>query len=545
MRAYLYLFIKSKKNYFFEKFKFLNGTKLSKWYLSIFFIKNIFINIMLYMLLIKFPFFRPLLVLIPLIISFSKILALDVKRWGHFYRNDWLQSYPDDGHRFFKILFANLFIDFFIEDNLLLFILVQLQFINIYLLIIVYFIIISCYIIVTSFHLVLMQSNVWLKKIYSFINYVLSSISTAFVFYVVISTVVSLITFISTKQNIVFNFIQILQHRTIIIQQFLHSRGILILASLFIVLLLNILFIYSCLIKNYFQNGKQGINAKFSDLLTMKWYSSLFSLIYPESKEHMTKELALIVELYSFNFREYFNTFFVDRSIFMLTGIFIFINSFNLANAQYIIALLIVLFYYIDISSGVNVKLISNMSFISDYYTIQIYNTMNKNIQELVKRKIEFFRVIRIPSFVSYIILSICCSFVFKFSVLTFVIVILLLSFFWKVLPYVMITNNLIYVRPNYEKFSKYIEDNVVIAREMKDFFVIELCYRIFVISVIAGIILSLIFNDIFHMYLIINSVILFDISILYVIMSRVRKNICTSLEMGDYSVDISRIFKK
>lgn len=545
MKAYLYLFIKSRKNYFFERFKFLNQTKLNKWYISLFFLKNIFINILIYVFLMKFPAFKSIIVCVPFFILFSKLMGLDSKKWSHFYRNDWLLSLPNDAERYFKILGSHLVVDFFIEDNIVLYFIIQLQYLDFNYLIICYCILLVIYVVILSFYLVLIQSNVWLKKIYSFISYIISSFGTAIIFYAVIRIIISIIMLILMEQDVLLKIIEKIEKYIITSQTLLLDNSIIIYSVISVIFVLNLLFMYRCLIKNYFENGKQGIDAKMSDLLFVRYYYNFFSFFFKKNSEHMKKELALIVHQYSFNFREYLNTFLIDRSIFVLLGMFACVYPFKLANAQYIVALLSILFFYIDISSGVNIKLLANMSFISDYYTIQMYNIMNIPLKNLIKEKIKFFRMIRMPSLISYIILITFCSSIFNFSILTFSLIVVTILCFWIYLPYVMITNNLIYVRPNYEKLSKYIEEYTVLTREIKDFILIEIGYRILVLSVVIGIAISLMFSDVFYLYVIINVIILMVVLVLTMLMSRVRNNICNSLEMGDYSVDISKIFKK
>lgn len=58
-----------------------------------------------------------------------------------------------------------------------------------------------------------------------------------------------------------------------------------------------------------FQNVKQNIQVRMDDFLFIKFYKILLDLLYKNKKEYFKKELGLIVDLYTFNYKEYLNTF--------------------------------------------------------------------------------------------------------------------------------------------------------------------------------------------------------------------------------------------
>lgn len=546
MKEYLYLFLHLNKNYFFERYKFFKKEKFETFYTKHYFIKSILIAMILMFLSYKFTEYRNVLLAGPFLIFLFKLLGLDSRKWSHYYRHDWLLSYPNDFRRFITLLTANIVIDFFILDNIIVYTLIQMTVYDLNSIFYVYTLIILVYILILSVQLVLMQSNVVIKKIYSVVVYLLSSSMTILISYFSIGTIVKFAQLISLKDNVInfiLNEIKHLYLNMIALKNYIHyAVGITIFLSI-----INMFFLIVNFKCNNFQNGKQNIQAKTDDFLFIKLYKKLFKLMYPENKEYMQKELSLIVELYTFNYKEYLNTFFIDRSVFMLLGILYVLSQFNHFSIPYIVFLLVLMFFYIDVSSGVNVKLLSNMSFISDYNTIQICNSSNVSIQSIVKNKLQFFRIVRFPSLICYLIISSACCRYFGMTFILYVLLMLSIVVFWYILPKIFMANNLIYIRSNYDQFKKYIEDSAMFLHEIREFFLIEMYYRYMFFGVIMYATLAFLLNSSLIQYIffgVLLSELLF-IAIIYLIMCRIIKNICYSLEMGDYSVDVSRIFKK
>lgn len=547
MKEYLFLFLNTNKNYFFEKYKFLKKDKLKKFYNIYFISKGILGAIILLFLSLKFSEYRNILFSIPYFIYFSKLLNLDSKKWGHYYRNDWILAYPNDLKRFITLLAANIIIDFFIVDNILLYMLIQMTVYDFTVTLTIYTIITLVYVLILSVQFVIMQSNLLIKKIYSVLVYLLSSILTGFISYILIGFLIKFTKSIFLKEDIMSFIIFEIQYLLSNIVIFFRTYNYWIMVIVIIGSILNGIFLLINFKAGNFQNGKQNTQAKISDFLFIKVYNKLFEWMYNDYEKYMKKELSLIVELYKFNYKEYLNTFFIDRSVFFLLGILCVIVEYNHYAVPYIVFFILLLFFYIDISSGINAKLLPNMSFVSDYNTIQICNSVNRSIHILVRNKLRFFRIVRLPSLIFYLVIVGICGQYFRMNSILVVALLLCIIIFWCLLPKIFMSNNLIYVRSNYDRFEKFIEENSMILRDTKDFFLIEMYYRYIFFCMVVYIVLVFMLNSSFTIYLfvaILFSELLFLV-ILYLIMSRVIKNICNSLEMGDYSIDVARIFKR
>lgn len=547
MKSYIYLYYNTNKNYFFERFKFLDISIIRRNYLIYFLLKIFILPAIILFLAIKFPNYKNIISFLIFIIFYIKIFNIDGRRWAHFYRNDWLLSVPNDFKRYSKILWSNIIVDTFVKDNILIYAAIQMMYFNIVFILKVYLVYLCIYYLFFTYQLILLQSKIVIKKIYSLIMYVLFSILSVTAVYFITELIIrfvkaiiekeSTVEFLSNNINIAINTIVNFMNTNI-------DKFILIFVILSVI---NFIIISMLMLKGKFSNGMQLSTAKINDLYLVKIYYRIISkLKCIKNKNQLLKELSLFVELYSFNYKEYFNTFFIDRSMYFLFGIIIAIYL-NFDYIQFIVGLLILLLFYLDLVSGINGKLIANMSFVSDYPSLVTYNMLGRSIKEIVDIKIKFFRIIRLLNFLIYLLFTLIVGFLLKFSyVYTFSICTFLLIF-WIVLPKILLLNNLLYVRYDYVKSNKFIEE-INLLDNNNEFILTNIFYKVFLILIVLSLVANAFLYDIRILY-IVNYVILFILLLFIILESLITKkiimNICNSIKRGDFSIDVSKIFKK
>lgn len=546
MKGYLYLFIKSNKNYFFERFKIFNSSGFDNIYYVYFFSKGIFITLFTYLLTIILKTNESIIVLIPLFVYIFKIFGIDSTKWVHYYRDDWLVSYPNEIKRFKEILIGNICVDFIFEDNIFFVIILQSYFYDLKILILIYVAILLIYILTMSFQLVIIQSDLFLKKIYSLIIYSLSSLITYYTVYVVIKSAIKFINIIVQKKDILGSVVSSIVIYINDVLLVIYKYGNLLMLFLLVISFLNMICIIYTMSVGYFQNGLQNKGARIADLKIVKKYVTMIDILKFKHPEMLKKELALIVELYSFRYKEYFNTFFIDRSGYIILALLMNLYENYKNNLEIAIVSSIALIFYLDINSGMCAKLLANMSFASDYSIISISKSTNLSIKELVDLKYKLFQLIRFPSLIFYLLLSFTIFYMFRISIGVFIALLSVIIIFWIVLPKIFFTNNLIYTRQDYTNFSKYIEEINILTSKSKDFFIIELYYKLLVFWVIITIFVGITIQNIFIVRTVFYSSVAITIIILIIvnfIMRIIRENIISSIEEGDYSVDVAKIF--
>ena len=545
MKAYIYLYLHTKKNYFFEKFQFLNKYSLESYYVYWTFLKPVIFYIVLYFLSIKFTNVKSIIFALPFLVYAIKLLSIDNKKIMHFYRNDWISSIGDSDSRFSKILFGNIFIDTFIEDNILLAILFQCIYFNYLIVIKSYIIFMLTYILIFYYYLVMLQANLNIKKIYSLVMYILSGVSLILLSSFILSSFINFILSITNKEDILTNSLSKVNNMLNSYLYLLNKYGSMLLLVLFILNFTNYYWLSLLMNKGKFSVDKRNQNARVNDLFFLKTYYR-----YQDdgtlNSYSIKKEYSLIAALYSFNFKEYLNTFLVDRPYFMLIGLLIAIKRFNYENSWVFVCILIIIYFYLDIYSGSTSKLFSNLSFSIDYSTIINFNMMGIPLYYLQKSKLKLFRSIRFISFLSYIFLTLCASYIFKIRNDITLILLFIIIIMWQLLPYIFLVNNIIYSRLNYTNLDKYIEDYNVLITNQKDFILVDMFYKgLFILSVLLGLITLMKSNRLLIFVWIAFIILISSLVILFYFMKRINKNILTNISKGDYSVDFAKIFSK
>ena len=548
MNSYFILYYHSNKNYFFERFKFLNNLFFNKIYLLYFFLKGMFVPICIFGISYWYNDYSYFLALLPILLFIFKLFTIDSRKWAHFYRNDWISAFPIEKQRYIVILFSNLIIDFIVEDNILLLIIYQLIFIKPLVLLGIYVSLILIYLTTVTFQLVLLQSNLFLKKIYSFLIYIISCITTTYVFFIFINAFISLINYVIQRELVLENILYSVKNYIFNLFIVYENNQLVIIISSILIFIINFYLVIYLMQKNKFENSNQYTSQKISDFIILRLMYYLYKKLKFKRINLFYKELGVISELYTFNYKEYFYTFFCDRSFFILISLILTLYKYYNPNFEIVFIPIFTLFYFLDNSSSINVKLMPNLSFVSDYSVISIMKSTQLDLNELLNIKIILFRFSRVIGLISYFILLLVCTFVFKLSIMIVITSSLLLILFWIFLPKILFTNNLIYIRQNYPNFNQFIEDYNFIMKQSKDFFIINWFYNLLTIWLVFTLISSN-FSDYFQLISFVN----YFISILVIallllikmIMQKIKNNIYSFLEDGDYSVDISKIFKK
>lgn len=546
MKSYMYLYFYANKNYFFDRFKFLRNKILEKFYYIMVVLKQLLLILALIIIGNKISYLKTILSIIPFVIFYYKIFSIDTKKWAHYYRKDWGLAYPSDTKRFFVIMISNFIIDFIIEDNIFIYFMYSVNFFEFSFVLLVYTTIVFLYFTTMIFELILMQVSLFLKKIYSFINYIVSNITSMIIFYIIFNFIIEVIINIVNKKNIL-SFI--IKKVNLDITNLIFNLNKFYINKIFIltilILIFNLIMVFSLLKRDKLSFDLNKLTPKMKDLYILKFYYLLYKTFTKRESYLVKKEFLLISELFSFNYMEYYNTFLVDRSIFILSSILFIIVKYKASNIFIILFPLIFIFIFMDISSGISTKLVANMSFSSDFNMLRAFNSINRDIKELIVNKLRLFNLFRFMSYFSYIIIIFLISFYINIPIKSYILLLMVVIINIILLPRIFFINNLIYTRIEYRNFNKYIEDISFISNNIKDFFLLDIYYKIMYIWLFSTIVaynLNIYFYNIIYIGILIFSVILVFI---YLIMKKIEKNIIDSIKEGDFSVNISKIFKK
>ena len=199
-----------------------------------------------------------------------KLFTIDSRKWAHFYRNDWISAFPIDKQRYIVILFSNLIIDFIVEDNILLLISYQLIFIKPLFLLGIYVSLILIYLTTATFQLVLLQSNLFLKKIYSFLIYIISCITTTYVFFIFINAFISLINYVIKRELVLENILYSVKNYIFNLFIVYENNQLVIIISSILIFIINFYLVIYLMQKNKFENSNQYTSQKISDFIILR-----------------------------------------------------------------------------------------------------------------------------------------------------------------------------------------------------------------------------------------------------------------------------------
>ena len=160
---------------------------------------------------------------------------------------------------------------------------------------------------------------------------------------------------------------------------------VLIVVYVMVVLLLNI-FTIKYLEKSSYLDKEDSVYI-VDNFIIVKLIKKILSILYrnkPTRLVLINKEFALFTHIYKYNFKDYFFIFIADRSMSFLISIFLIISKYEYSASSLIILLIVPIILLVDINSNVGVKLITNMSFITDYNTLLCSNTSGFDLNKLI-----------------------------------------------------------------------------------------------------------------------------------------------------------------
>lgn len=556
---FISLFFNINKNYFFERYKFLRLKDKNKkilftfWYI---FKSQIFVICSVLILQFLFKSYMLNTIVIALLL-FSMMLGMDTKEWRLFYRSDFISEIPDIKQRFLTVLLGNIVLKLFVENSLILLSLLLLIYTHTSLLYLPLFLTIYIVVYAASLSLFFMiQSSTFkIKKIFSLINYIFSFLFTITFIYLLLDFVITVFinfsdnltnrnilpTFIDQGLNIVKNFAMFIANNNIMVMVILAFYVI-------IVLFLNIITIKH-LEKSSYLDKEDSVYIT-DNFIIIKIIKKILNILYrnkPNRLVLINKEFALLTHIYKYNFKDYFFIFIADRSMSFLISIFLVLSKYEYTASYLIIFLVIPIILLVDINSNVGVKLITNMSFITDYNTLLSSNTSGFNLNKLIKSKLNFYYCVKSGAYIIFILvynlMYISLSMPLYMLIISNLLNLIILSLF----PKLYFINNLIYSRMNYKNYQKYLDESKILDFGVSEFYPLNLIFKIWIVIVFLDLIFTTIVPVVnINILLLINLVVMaISMLIVYLIMNRIKKNIIHFIERGNYSADFAKIFKE
>ena len=557
---YINLFISINKNMFFEKYKFisLSEKKKKSFYAVWFFIQN-YVFLMIGTLVI-YKLFKSTLVCgaICFFHLISGFFQIDSNDWKAFERNDFVMAFPQKSKRCFMVLVGNLIYRLFISNNIVFYgiitgLLFGMKTIGIVCFIMLYLII---YMISELVVFTVRYSIIGIKKFYSIFGYIFSMSVTSLVIYAIFQVGIYLATQIIKKQldkdNILAEFELLVGRISIWFTE--HKIVLASLAAVF-ALFITASFIYTLyVLKHNFYSEKDKSKYVVKNFRFIRFFRFLMHSIAKSDNHYIAlsdKEYALYADVYKFNYKNYWYVMIADRPLAIMIAVIAVLYDHMFEGCELLLLGILPCFFMLDINSATTVKLLVNMSFISDYNTILFANTSGISLKELIRAKLRFYYVTKSVSTVVFFITSNLIMYVFGCEPAIYILTNLLCLIILIVFPENYLISNLIYTRLNYKQYEKYLDESQILEVGSREFFPLNLLYRVMTTLVFLALIVLLFgtrFSFRISEYLIMGimfSVFIIGIFLCRKIMKRVGNNILAFVERGDYSADFAKIFKK
>jgi hypothetical protein len=483
----------------------------------------------------------------------SLFLGLDVRDWRLFYRLDFVSAIPEVKERFVTVLLGNIVLKLLIENNMLLLMLLLVIYGHIPLfyfptLSIAYVMLYASVLIV---YFLLENSSFRVKKTFSIINYVFSFSISVLVGYSTIDFVLTVFNkFVNnlTSENIIWDMYDVMSGFFMSCTTFIMNNIILI--GLLCVSYIMLVTILTVLTFNYLKGAsytnKEAGKYTVDNLLLVKLSKRLVRGD-ERSRGLVAKEFSLFAYFYKYSFKEYFFICIADRSVAFFLAILTILLKYEYNETYLLVFAIASVVLLVDINSGVAVKLLTNMSFITDYNALLIANTTGFNIKKFIRAKLQFYYTVK---FVPYVLFFIICNIMFLLVHAPWWIVIisnLLNLVIVFIFPKLYLTNNLIFSRLNYRDYEKYLDESKLLEMGVSEFYPLNFIFRIWVLLVVLVLGCTTIFRSVINVTLLTGGLItlmIVSITIVYGIMHRVHDNIITFVERGEYSADFAKIFK-
>jgi len=556
LKIFVKLFIGINKNYFFEKYSFLSFKEETKALLfKLWYCLRSTIIILGITWVLKFVFNSDLVnTVVYILILLSLFLGMDVKDWRLFYRLDFISAIPEIRCRFTTVLFGNVMLKLFIENNMLLLMLLCVLYGHLPLF---YFPLLSLayvllYASVLTVYFLLENSSFIVKGIFSIINYIFSFNVTIVVIYYILYFIFSIFSkFVNnlTSANIIGDMFDMTTHAIMSSVAFINDNiivaGVIYVSYIMLVGILTLVTFRYLKRTSYMdkEHAKYAVNNFLYVRLVRKFMRKDTVM-----NGLVAKEYALFAYFYKYNFKEYFFICIADRAMAFFIAIWLILLKYEYSETYLLMFAVTLVVMLVDINSSVGVKLLTNMSFITDYNALLSANTSGFDIQTFIKAKLRFYYTIKlVPYGLFFIVYNIMFSFVhmpwWLVIISNFLNLVIILIF-----PKLYLTNNLIYSRMNYRDYEKYLDESKLLDIGVKEFYPLNYLFRIWVFLVVIILGCTTIFRNAINVTLLTIGLIIFliiSIVIVYGIMKRIYHNIITFIERGEYSADFAKIFKK
>lgn len=537
------------KNLFLERFSFLKSLKTStqnKIYWTYFIFNKYVIWGIIFAIwyFLKWPTVA-LSILLVLYLSL-KLILLDIDDWQLYFNEDICLAIPKQSKRYLTMLLNILVYKFFVTDNILIYI-IALKIITpvssvALLCITLAYLAISAFIL--SLYLVLKVGSLKLKAFYSVFSYI-SAMLAMFIFgYIVIKGITYIANSIYSLilGTYTFDFNKFIDKITSNFNGFLSSNNLFILSSLVVILIstLSILCVYRR--ANLEMIDKQPI------LHLPKFIKRLMSFRKQADLQQCLslKEHKLIIDIYKYNFKQYYFTFFMDRPYAVLIALTLSFSSLNLNCKSLLFFGLSTVLFMTEIGSIMGNKLIANLSFITEYNTLRQFNCNGISIRKLSNAKLNLFYNIRfIPSIIFTITVTVGHIILGSslFLIIANIISLFLMFIFY---PKDYFTRNLVCTRMDYKNYEGYLTEKNILESGIDDFSPLNWLYNALFFSVVVLSILAFIFPNIAFISNIVCIFIFIAAPVVcHAFMKRIYKNVMSFIERGDYSADFSKIFKR
>ncbi|SEF94936.1 hypothetical protein SAMN04487934_105128 [Eubacterium ruminantium] len=558
IHMYIYLYFSINKNMFFEKYKFIK-IKYEKQRLiyTIFFVCKNYLLILAGMCFIYFKFDPRICQLLIAFILLTELLHVDASDWRIFERNDFVMMIPKAFERSAIVLFGNMIYKFIINTNIFFYTVLLclcdlsntiycLMFMAIYLIIAI---------VLEWSAFFVRYSTIEIKKIFGLIKYLVSMVSTVFLIYYFVEIILYFIRKISDKS---FSVAKAAHTAYVNLKEVLHfairERVIIfIFMGLFIILCSIAVFVTIRQISDSYYRFKDENRYVIRNLWILRAVYALYVSVENKLKRKSVlteKEFSLFADIFKYNYDNTWFVYLADRALAMLIAFTLILYKYNMAGVEYLLLAMIPSFFMLDINSATSVKLLVNMSFISDCNTLLLSNSNGLAIKSIINSKLRFFYIMKSFSIGIFFVVSNMIMLFFHCDILIFLLENTINVAILLLMPKCYLINNLIYTRMDYKDYRKYLDESNVLEEGIGEFIPINLLSKIMsiiVMVVLMNYTLGKMLGFSIKGWIILSVVVtvyLSGIIICSVIMSRIGKNIIGFIEKGDYSADISKIFK-
>ncbi len=537
------------KNLFLERFSFLKSLKTStqnKLYLTYFIFSNYVVWSIVFSIwyFLKWPSFLLAILIIGYLLL--KLVLLDIDDWQLYFKDDIRLAIPVHNQRYLTILLNILFHKFFVSDNVLIYF-VALKLLmpidwGLLLLLAVTYLAISAFIL--SLYLVLKVGTLKLKAFYSVFSY-LSAMLSMFIFG---SIIIKLITYVV---NIAYSIIlgiyefdlgEILYKAANIFSQFTSNTDLLAFSALALISLS----VFGLLLIYFSANLEMQDDSPNLSLAKFVKYMMPFNKDKDELQNALLiKEYQLIVDIYKYNFKQYYFTFFVDRPYAVLLALIFNFSMLNLSCKNLLFFGLSTVLFMTEVGSIMGNKLIANLSFIPEYNTVRQINCNGISIQKLSHSKLNLFYKIRFLPTILFIATIVMGHVILKSSPILVAANIVSLLVVFYVYPKDYFTRNLISTRMDYKDYEAYLTEKNILEAGTDDFYIMSWLYNFMLYSTAVLSAIGCLFPSFYNLSAAVCVLIFVAAPLVcHKFMAKIQRNIMSFIERGDYSADFSKIFK-